>query len=1182
MANAEVLTPSHSSGRDLLGHGLDTELSATAATTTTPPTYSTRTVTELMAKRAREQPTAPILGYPSSGTEYVEYNFSQLGQFSNSAASVFAKTLPIRTSSSEKAKVVALLGPSTLDYVVAVLALSKLGFVILFLSPRLAVSAYEHLLETTGCEHVVVGEALTKIADHLQARRPSVTITGFVPQSMYEKPGSWTPPTLDLNEETHQTAWIIHSSGSTGPPKPIYQTHHAALRNCENNMNMEGFITLPLYHGHGVSSIFRAFTSAKKIYMMNAALPLTMPTLVEIMRAHKFDIFYAVPYALKLLAESDEGIGALAEMPVVMFGGSACPDALGNLLVDNGVNLVSHYGCTETGQLMTSFRPANDKAWNYVRVHDRLRRAGWPSKVDTNRDDRSYATKDLFVPHQTIEGAWKYVARRDDTIVLVNGEKMIPIAMEQAVRRHPLAREAIVFGTGRSQAGLLVFASDKAANMTTETVINTVWPTVTEQNAELPGYAQLSRAMVSVLPPGTDFPRTAKATIDIIEEAYRRFENQDGGGSPVLSLPEMKAYLLGKIRALFELDEALLTDNVDLFALGVDSLQSTLLRAEILKDVDLDGSSLPQNIVFEFPTIARLANALVGIRQNRDLNQEDVTQQMESLVSKHSQWPPRVSHQTATTEPAAAVVVTGATGSLGAHLVAQLANHPNVDLVPCLVRASSDGLAMHRVIESMRRRRVYNSLPREARLKLRFHSSDLANAKLGLSDPTHDSIRASVISVMHCAWSVNFDKHLSSFEDCVVGVYNLVSLCLGATRKRPATFNFCSSVSTVSQVKGTGTTSVPSFDKAHGMGYAQSKLVCEHIVQKAVQNAGITARIIRVGQITADTVNGIWNESEAIPLLLSTVKTLRILPTLDETHRWLLVNTVARAFADISLSDSPDLVFNVVNSTAFHWTGELLPKLREAGLEFAQVDQQEWLKQLRESDPDPSVNPTIKLLDFYVSKYGDGSRRTRRAPAYDTGNAQQVSSTLRAATALAPDLIKKMVDNFLRPMWATQEKSQQNKTNLLIVSGSKSSAKAAVAADLADNLKCCWINGDSLRDAVAISKTVNGIELLSLDHLIWLSAMKLRVLESVRSAQLLGVDKPVVLTCSTLESHHRAALRDVIGDGSVQTTFVKLESPETDFAAAESSITDEQDVLPVSTNAMTANQVAGLILSVVY
>lgn len=62
------------------------------------------------------------------------------------------------------------------------------------------------------------------------------------------------------------------------------------------------------------------------------------------MRTHKFEIFYGVPYALKLLAETEEGLEILARLKTVMYGGSACPDDLGNLLVDRGVNLVSHYG----------------------------------------------------------------------------------------------------------------------------------------------------------------------------------------------------------------------------------------------------------------------------------------------------------------------------------------------------------------------------------------------------------------------------------------------------------------------------------------------------------------------------------------------------------------------------------------------------------------------------------------------------------------------------------------------------------------------------------------------------------------------------------------------------------------------------------------------------------------------
>lgn len=78
--------------------------------------------------------------------------------------------------------------------------------------------------------------------------------------------------------------------------------------------------------------------------MYNADLPLTQDYLVKIMREHQFEIFYGVPYALKLLSESEEGIRLLQQLKIVMYGGSACPDELGNSLVENGVNLVGHYG----------------------------------------------------------------------------------------------------------------------------------------------------------------------------------------------------------------------------------------------------------------------------------------------------------------------------------------------------------------------------------------------------------------------------------------------------------------------------------------------------------------------------------------------------------------------------------------------------------------------------------------------------------------------------------------------------------------------------------------------------------------------------------------------------------------------------------------------------------------------
>jgi acyl-coenzyme A synthetase/AMP-(fatty) acid ligase len=137
---------------------------------------------------------------------------------------------------------------------------------------------------------------------------------------------------------------LLTAVGSTGLPKPIYQPQKSAIANYAISMDMRAFITLPLYHNHGICNFFRAIHSGKSIHIYNADLPLTQSYLATILRKHDFEVFYGVPYALKLLAETAVGIELLKQLRIVMYGGSACPDTLGDLLVNQGVNLVGHYG----------------------------------------------------------------------------------------------------------------------------------------------------------------------------------------------------------------------------------------------------------------------------------------------------------------------------------------------------------------------------------------------------------------------------------------------------------------------------------------------------------------------------------------------------------------------------------------------------------------------------------------------------------------------------------------------------------------------------------------------------------------------------------------------------------------------------------------------------------------------
>jgi hypothetical protein len=432
-------------------------------------------------------------------------------------------------------------------------------------------------------------------------------------------------------------------------------------------MDMQAFITLPLYHNHGICNFFRAIYSGKSIHLYNADLPLTQPHLTAILRQHKFEIFYGVPYALKLLAETDEGIELLKELKVVMYGGSACPDTLGNLLVEKGVNLVGHYGATEVGQLMTSFRPAGDKAWNYVRENEKLKpflkwvpqgpklfectvSNGWPSKVASNKLDGSYATKDLFEPHPTIPSAWKYIARLDDTLVLVNGEKFNPVLMEGIVRSHKAVTETIVFGSGRSYLGMLVVPSPAVERLSDEKIIDEIFPVIEEANRTTETYARISREMVKILPHDCEFPRTDKGSI-IRQAFYKQFTKEidetydyvatSSGDLRALSLPDLEQFVRTIVaKSIPEASD--IDSNADFFSLGLDSLQSIQMRNEILKIVDIGGNRLGQNVVFEHPSITALSAHLFNLRIGQRKEKAPVEEVMQKLIEKYADFVPQV------------------------------------------------------------------------------------------------------------------------------------------------------------------------------------------------------------------------------------------------------------------------------------------------------------------------------------------------------------------------------------------------------------------------------------------------------------------------------------------------------------------------------------------------------------
>jgi carbohydrate kinase (thermoresistant glucokinase family) len=461
--------------------------------------------------------------------------------------------------------------------------------------------------------------------------------------------------------------------------------------------------------------------------------------------------------------------------------------------------------------------------------------------------------------------------------------------------------------------------------------------------------------------------------------------------------------------------------------------------------------------------------------------------------------------------------------------------------VYCLVRASSTANARLRVIRSMRERSVYHYLPLSARRKIIALPSHFGDASLGLSPEMYKEIASNITGLIHCAWSVNFNLGLGSFEaDCIAGAHNLLTLCLKAQRPEPATFNFCSSVSAVARTKGGFVPEAlpESLEYAQGMGYAQSKLVTEHICVEAARSYGIKTRVLRVGQVIADTAHGIWNATEAIPLMMEAALTIGAVPTLDENPLWLPVDIVASTISEISLGSAGLGVMNVVNHQAFHWTRDLIPALHNVGLVFKELPPKAWVEELRKSNPDPVSNPPIKLLEFFASKYENDLPRT--GLTYDTSYARFLSPSLASAPVLNQSLVSKFVSHFLATSWSPNRASPAQRKRMIIISGlsgPSGSGKSTLAAGISKALNIPWVEGDSLHSKEAVEKMANGIPLTDEDRWLWLETTRATALLKLRESE----KGDIVVTCSALKRSYRDELRK---SRVIETVFLLLESEE--------------------------------------
>lgn len=282
---------------------------------------------------------------------------------------------------------------------------------------------------------------------------------------------------------------------------------------------------------------------------------------------------------------------------------------------------------------------------------------------------------------------------------------------------------------------------------------------------------------------------------------------------------------------------------------------------------------------------------------------------------------------------------------------------------------------------------------------------------------------------------MNFTLSVESFESQhIAGLRNLLDLCLSVPFNRPARLSFISSVSVAAATPSPSLVRevlVEDPSHAQSMGYARSKWVAEHIIHNAAVATGIRAKVLRSGQIVRDSINGRWNATEALPLMIRSAGVLGALPDLDESPSWLPVDKSAEAILELAglvdpgsflttyfqVRDNDETVYHVQNPITASWTADILPALAKAGLKFTVVLQRQWVQRLRDGEQDPKKNPSVKLLDFFAEKY-DNDKPGRAGLVYETKMAESRSAVIgKGVNVVREGLIDKYVKSWRAYDW---------------------------------------------------------------------------------------------------------------------------------------------------------------------
>jgi nonribosomal peptide synthetase MxcG len=534
---------------------------------------------------------------------------------------------------------------------------------------------------------------------------------------------------------------------------------------------------------------------------------------------------------------------------------------------------------------------------------------------------RAFRTSDLV--RLGDDGQLRFLGRADDEFK-ISGHRVHPSEVEAALLAQARVREAAVVGQ---------VLPDGTRRLSAYVVAEEPQPTAIELREQL--RAVLPAAMV---PSAVEFtarlPRTSTGKIDrnALSTVADQATPAETAGGLEETIIRVWAQILGVPR---------IAPADDFFDLGAQSLQAIQVANRL--GVEL-GQEVRVAWLFEHPTAADLAHRLEhcddapatasavpgAVVPGAVLADAVLQDDIRPGTSPRTNGTPRT------------VLLTGATGFVGPHLLAELLSATDAEIV-CPVRAASPAEATDRIRQALAAQEI--PLPADAE-RITAVPADLARPELGLGAARFAELGETCDVIVHNAATVSIMREYASLRAANTESTRQL-LRMASARSIPV--HLVSTLSVAPPRSQSPDVPETFFPPHTGLvsGYQQSKWASERLLEQAAQR-GLPVSLHRLGRVVGAPDTGQVNRRDFLWSVLASGIPAGMVPDLFEAEVWTPADYVARAVVRLSLTSTPGTVFNHAPVAPVR-LDDLYGWVQEYGYAVKQIPLPQWRREVPRS-----------------------------------------------------------------------------------------------------------------------------------------------------------------------------------------------------------------------------------------